>query len=93
MYPEITVPMPRKPTGKPNGRPKGIRVAPVTKERIRGAMLVAKLEAIAEGEEHTPSQVSAALGLLRFVMPHATEVKADVSADLTINLMQFKGKK
>lgn len=60
-------------------------------------MLIAKLERIAEGEEHTPSQVSAALGLLRFVMPHATEVKADVNAELTINLMQFapgsKGKK
>jgi hypothetical protein len=86
-------PKPRGGARKGAGRPKGIPCARVTKERIKAGMLIGKLERIAEGEDHVPSQVTAALGLLRFVMPHAVDVKADVNAELTINLTQFKSGK
>ena len=73
---EVTVPMPRKPTGNPNGRPKGVRVTMATRERIRGAHLINRLEAFVDGEQHEPSQVTAALGLLKFQLPtlQATDI-------------------
>jgi hypothetical protein len=47
-----------------------VRVTQATRERIRGAMLIDRLEKIAEGKVIAePHQVTAALGLLKFQLP------------------------
>jgi len=58
------------------GRPNGYRVSPATREKIRGAHLIKRLEAFVDGELHEPSQVTAALGLLKFQLPtlQATDI-------------------
>jgi hypothetical protein len=62
------------------GAKKGVRLAPATRERIRGAMLVQRLEKIALGKVTAePHQVTAALGLLRFQLP--TLAATDITSD------------
>jgi hypothetical protein len=57
-------------SGVRGGRPRGIRVAPATRERIRGGMLIDRLEKIALGQaDAQPHEVTAGLGLLRFQLP------------------------
>jgi len=58
-------------------------------------MLVEKLQRFVEGEPHEPSQVTAALGLLRFQLPQLTAVDlaAKVDGELKINLVQYQEKK
>jgi hypothetical protein len=64
--------------GRPRvGAGNGVRLAPATRERIRGAMLLRRLEQISMGEvEAQAHQVTAALGLLRFQLPtlQATDI-------------------
>lgn len=76
-----------------SGKPKGYRVTMATREKIRGAMLVTQLEKIAKGEVVAePHQVTAALGLLRFQLPHASEITGKDGEALTVNLVQFQEK-
>lgn len=52
------------------GAKKGVRLAPVTRERIRGAMILRHMEDVALGYKAAqPHQVTAGLGILRFVLP------------------------
>jgi len=78
------------------GAKKGVRLAPATRERIRGAMLINRLEKIANGEVVAePHMVTAALGLLRFQLPQLTAVDLDAKVDgqLTVNVVQYQEKK
>jgi hypothetical protein len=56
--------------GRPKGSGLGVRLAPATRERIRGAMIVRRMEQIALGEVSAePHEVTAGLGLLKFQLP------------------------
>ena len=77
------------------GAPKGRRLLPVTRERIRGSIdtqrVIARLNAFMDGEAHTPSQVSAAKVLLDRVMP--TLAATDLTSggeSITIERATFK---
>ena len=75
------------------GAKKGVRLAPVTRERIRGAMLVRRLEdaALGAAPDVEPHHVSAALGLLKFCLPTlaATDITSD-GEQITIERVVFK---
>jgi hypothetical protein len=78
--------------GRKLGSGLGVRLAPATRERIRGAMLIDRLEKIAEGKVNAePHQVTAALGLLQFQLPKlaATDVTSG-GEPLTIERVEFK---
>jgi hypothetical protein len=74
------------------GAKKGVRLAPATRERIRGAMLIDRLQKIAEGKvDAEPHQVTAALGLLKFQLP--TLAATDITSkgeSITVEKVQFK---
>jgi hypothetical protein len=75
------------------GAKKGIRLAPVTRERIRAAMLIRRVEdaALGKAPEVEPHHVTAALGLLRFCLPtlQATDLTSGGEA-LTVERATFK---
>lgn len=76
------------------GRPKGVRVTMATRERIRGAMLIDRLDKIAHGKVISePHQVTAALGLLKFQLPtlQATDITSG-GAPLTVERVVFTRK-
>jgi hypothetical protein len=77
------------------GAKKGVRLAPATRERIRGAMLIDRLEKIAEGKVTAePHQVTAALGLLRFQLPALTATDLTSGGEaITIERATFKARK
>ena len=54
-------------------------------------MLVTKLEKFVNGEPHEPSQVTAALGLLRFCLPQlqAVDLDAKVAGQVTVNIVKY----
>ena len=77
-----------------SGNKKGVRLAPATRERIRGAMLIHRLEQIAcDKVQSEPHQVTAALGLLRFCLPtlQATDLTSQ-GKKLTVNIIDFSKK-
>lgn len=69
-----------------------MRIAPATRERIRGAMLLHRLEQISMGEVIAePHQVTAALGLLKFQLPvlAATDITSG-GEKITVEKVMFK---
>lgn len=65
---------------------KTLVTSPLTRDRIRIGMLVSRLESLAEGSiEMPPHAVTAALGLLKKVMPdlQATTISGDPENPLT----------
>jgi len=73
--------------GKRRGRPAGHSVPERVRTQIKTALLVTRLHKIACGEvEAEPHQVTAALGLLRKVLPdlQATLISGDPQLPLTI---------
>jgi hypothetical protein len=79
--------------GRPPGT--GVRLAPVTRERIRGAMIARRMEQVALGEvEAQPHEVTAGLGLLRFCLPtlQATDLTSG-GEPLTIERVVYDPKK
>lgn len=74
------------------GAKPGVRLAPVTRERIRGAMILRRVEQIALGEVSAePHEVTAGLGLLKFCLP--TLAATDLTSGgekLTVERVTFK---
>lgn len=77
---------------KSKGPPKGRIILPITRDRIRSAMLAAHMEKIALGEVIAePHQVTAGLGLLKFCLPslQATDLTSG-GEKITVERMAFK---
>lgn len=81
--PHAVIAGPRKRAG---GRPAGYVTPERARQLIKTSMLVARLQRIANGEPAEPYQVTAAIALLRKVLPdlQATMISGDPQLPLTI---------